>query len=325
MRELEILKKPLFWLFLFLVLVWSAVFSLPDQHLHLTFCDVGQGDATLISYQNEQILIDGGPDNQVLGCLSQKMPFWDRTIEMIVLTHPEDDHFGGLIDVIKRYNVKQFVINSVINDKPSFWDFYQTVLEEKAPIYSPKAGDKMESGPIHLSVLWPEEKLGSKEVWLGNTFFAHECFLEDESRLSSGEKHKFAQNGCLAKPSVLGTAVDSGELNETSIVLKLSFGHFCAFLTGDLPGKNEDQLETVGPCQVLKVAHHGSKFSTSEDFLKKIKPDLAVISVGKNNFGHPAWETLKRLGDLGIKVLRTDEKGEIEIISDGGKWWLKAR
>lgn len=280
MRGIEVLKKPIFWLILATILLWAGVFSLPDNRLHLVFCDVGQGDAILITYRQTQVLIDGGPDNKVLSCLSKNIPFWDRTLEMVILTHPEADHFSGLIDVIKRYNVKQFVSNSLVNDSAGFREFYQTVLAEKVNVYSPQAGDRLKIGPIELLVLWPKEKLGNQELWLG-------------------------------------------KLNETSIVLQLSFGNFCALFSGDIPGGVESQLDRVRPCQVLKIAHHGSKYSTGEEFLKKIEPQLAVISVGKNSFGHPTKEVIEKLRDLDIKILRTDIDGEIKIVSDGKKWGFR--
>jgi competence protein ComEC len=277
MKEIEILKKPLFWLVLILILVWAAVFSLPDNRLHLVFCDVGQGDAILVSYRQTQVLIDGGPDNRVLSCLSKHLPFWDRRLEMVILTHSEEDHFGGLVDVIKRYNVSYFVINSIDSLKKKSTGleaFYQLVLDKKSPIYSPKEGEEIKIGTFEFLVLWPREN-----------FYAT-------------------------------------ELNESSIVLKLNFGYFSALLPGDFPGKLENQLDLM-PVDLLKVAHHGSKYSTSEEFLEKINPKLAVISVGPNKFGHPTNEVLERLSNLAIEVLRTDKVGEIEIVSDGRGWYTK--
>ena len=295
MRGIEVTKKPIFWLILTAILLWAGVFSLPDNRLHLVFCDVGQGDAILITYKQTQILVDGGPNNKVLGCLADNIPFWDRTLEMVILTHPEADHFSGLIDVIKRYNVKQFVVNSIIPEstglpsealpaggaKLGFWEFYQVVLDEKVNIYSPQAGDRLKIGPIELLVLWPKEKLGNQELWLG-------------------------------------------KLNETSIVLQLSFGNFDTLLTGDIDFDVEKQVNLSrqrGEIEVLKIAHHGSKYSTGEEFLKKIKPQLAVISVGKNSFGHPTKEVIEKLRDLDIKILRTDQEGEIRVVSDGKNWY----
>jgi competence protein ComEC len=301
MKELAILKKPLFWFSLILILLWGIVASLPDKRLHLVFCDVGQGDAILVSYGRTQVLIDGGPDNKVSNCLSKHLPFWDRQIEMVVLTHADEDHFVGLIDVFKRYNVRYFVANSLINSKASFWQFYQLVLEEKASFYSPKVGEKIKIGNLEFLVLWPKERLGNSQIWRKENL----TYLSENKPLPD---------------SILTKATFSEELNDTSIVLQFSFGQSQALLTGDITEKVESQLD-LGKVEVLKVAHHGSKFSTSEEFLSKIKPKLAIISVGENRFGHPAQETLERLDQAGIKVLRTDREGNIEIVSNGWGWY----
>ena len=123
-------------------------------------------------------------------------------------------------------------------------------------------------------------------------------------------------------PQVLGLTAFAGKFNETAIVGQLSFGNFDALLTGDIGFDTEEKL-VLTPIEVLKIAHHGSKYSSGEDFLAKLKPALAVISVGKNSYGHPTAEVLGRLRDLGIKILRTDEAGDIEIISDGQNWQVR--
>jgi len=286
-------------LILLVGLVWSAVRQLPDKRLHLVFCDVGQGDAILITHGSSQILIDGGPNNQVLNCLANNMPFWDREIEMVVLTHPEKDHFGGLIDVIERYDVKYFVVNSVVNDSAGFWEFREVVLAEEALIFSPQEGERLKIGPLIFEVFWPEERLDDLLVW---SHFAEA--LRD-------------------KEKILGAASVAGNPNETSIVLKLSFGNFDTLLTGDIGFISEKKLDLadLGEIEVLKIGHHGSKYSTSEEFLAQVKPELAVISVGKNSFGHPTEEVLSKLTSLGIQYLRTDKQGEIEIVSDGKSWY----
>lgn len=282
------MKKLLAFLAFLAALIWAAVFYFPDNNLHLVFCNVGQGDAILVSKGFNQVLIDGGPDERVLECLSDNLPFWDRTIEMVVLTHPQADHLTGLISVLERYNVGHFVVNNIVNDTERFWRFREALIEEGTEIYNPKVGDKIKIANMSFTVLWPQEKLGNPLVWKRE-----------------------------AREKVLGASAYSGDFNETSVVLYLQFGNFCALLTGDIGQDTEAQLDRVGPCQVLKVAHHGSKYSTSAEFLKKTQPDLAVISVGKNRFGHPTREVLDRLTSAGAKILRTDQKGEIEIVSDG--------
>lgn len=277
----DLFKKPFFWLSLVLALIWLAIIKLPDQKLHLVFCDVGQGDAVLIYQGQNQVLLDGGPDSSVLTCLANHLPFYDRQIELMVATHPDADHLTGLIDVLERYNVSQLVINSTGKDSAVFRKFKEAVAEEGLKVYFPKKGEKIKLGSLSLAVLWPQ---------------------------SQGD--------------VLGITTLEGAVNELSLVFKLSFGDFDALLPGDITSQIEDRLD-LEEVKLLKVAHHGSKYSTSPEFLEKTSPQLAIISVGKNSFGHPTKEVLERLESLGVKILRTDLKGEIEVVTDGQKWGLK--
>jgi competence protein ComEC len=284
--------KYLFGSFALIVaLIIGAVVVYPDQNLHVVFCDVGQGDAILITKGTTQVLVDGGPNQKVLNCLSNNIPFWDKTIEMIILTHPDNDHLGGLPDVIERYNVTQLLSHGLIKDSAIFWTFRDKVLEKNIPVYSPKAGDKIQIGGIALEVLSPKEKMGDELVWKKET-----------------------------DSQVLGAYTYSIEPNEASIVTLLSYGNFDVLLPGDISSQTEEAIESDKDVEVLKVAHHGSKYSSSEEFLERINPDLAVISVGKNSYGHPTKEVLERLRNLKIQVLRTDLEGEIEISTNGKEW-----
>ena len=96
-----------------LYLVFFLLSQWPDRYVHVVFCDVGQGDAILINYQFWQALVDGGPDSQVLACLSDQMPFWDRRIELVVATHPDTDHINGLTQVLSRYQVQQVLVEPI--------------------------------------------------------------------------------------------------------------------------------------------------------------------------------------------------------------------
>jgi competence protein ComEC len=275
-------------------LILGAVLVYPDQNLHVVFCDVGQGDAILITKGTTQILVDGGPNQKVLGCLSNHLPFWDRTIEIVIATHLEKDHIGGLPDVIERYNVRQLISHSLVNDTAIFWAFRDKVLERNIPIFSPKVGDKIQLAGIVIKVLSPQEEMGSSLVWQNET-----------------------------SPQVLGTYTYIVEPNEASIVTLLSYGDFDLLLPGDISSQIEEVISTETEIEVLKIAHHASKYSSSEEFLERIDPDLAVVSVGKNSFGHPAKEVLERLSQQAIKLLRTDIDGEIEVVSDGSEWEVR--
>lgn len=289
------LKYLLFTLSLIAFLVLAVVISLPDQKMHLIFCDVGQGDAVLITQGQNQILVDGGPNDKVLGCLSKHMPFWDRDLEMVILTHPEADHLTGIVSVIDRYSVKHLITNSLVAETGVFSKLQEEVIAKKIPVYSPKLGDKIKISKLNFKILFPKEKLGNELVWKERS-----------------------------KAQVLGVEY-KGSFNQTAIVSEIEYGQFKALLTGDTGIDQEKQLEPeLEPVNVLKVAHHGSKTSTSDEFLAKVRPSLAVISVGASNrYGHPTSEVLNRLKAVGAKVYRTDLNGEVEIVSDGKSWYTK--
>lgn len=281
-----------------LALFW-VVWQWPDGKIHLVFCDVGQGDAELIVKGEIQVLVDTGPsDSKLGGCLSNNIPFWDRTIEMVVVTHPQRDHMGALDKVLSDYKVGRLVVNGVVGKGEEWEEVIGLVKSRGVEIYVPEAGDVVRLGEVELTVLWPEEEVGDKLAWMS----------EDPVERGGG---------------VLGAVSD---VNEISIVMRLEYGAFTAMLTGDLGEKEEQALVGEGvitPVEVLKVAHHGSKYSSSREFLEAAKPKLAVIEVGESNsYGHPSGDTTKRFDAVGSRILRTDIDGEVEVVSDGEKWWV---
>jgi competence protein ComEC len=273
------------------ILVFLIIFvfsSLEDKKLHVVICDVGQGDAILLRMPSQaQILIDGGPDKKVLECLSRYMPFWDRSLDAVILTHPHADHLTGLIDVVDRYHLNGFYIETVKTDSDS-----QKLLEAKL------AG----------------KNLSAKDLNKGD-------ILNDKS----GVKIKILfpkQNE--ASEIVHNTSIKN--LNDTSVVALLTYGNFSMLLTGDAENLVLSRVtDEAGDIDVLKVPHHGSKNGMSSELLDKIKPEVAVISAGEGNrYGHPARESLDLLSKAKTKIYRTDINGEIEIITDGLNYQLKS-
>lgn len=278
-------------LLLTLALVVVAVFQLPDSRFHLITCNVGQGDATLIIYQKIQILVDGGPDRKVLDCLGKYLPFWDREIELVILTHPDKDHFEGLVDVFQKYKVDSYMYNPITISKPEYKVLKNVVGRGHQTIILPYAGQTLRLGMIRLDILAPSEKLSINNYQLTN---------ERE--------------------------ITDAETNSYSVVSLVSFGKFKALLTGDMTPEISDRLATenaVGPVNYIKIPHHGSKNGVTLNLLKALMPKLAGISVGKNLYGHPAPEILKMLTDEGIKFLRTDKVGDIEVTTDGNSFRIK--
>ena len=294
-RNEKFLLFTLVGLFFFNILAWWIVFDLSKpQFLEVNFFDVGQGDAIFIKTPSgNQILIDGGPDSKILEKLGKEMPFWDRGIDSIILTHPERDHLAGLIDVLKSYKVENIIWTGIKREIPEAKEWENLIEKEKARVFIANSGQKVLLPEGVIEILFPFENL---------------------------EGEKFENS------------------NDTSIVAELIFNKNSFLFTGDISKSTENDLvfsENLNT-DVLKVAHHGSKNSTSEDFLEKVLPKIAVISVGKkgdsnpdcdnkerNPYGHPNCEVLERLKNFGIKVLRTDIDGDIKIISDGERIMIR--
>jgi len=276
-----------------------------DGRLHLIFCDVGQGDAILMRKNNFEVLIDGGPDKKVLSCLSQNMPFWDKELEIVVLTHPQADHLNGLIPVLEQYQVNYFIASPAGNSSAGFKKLKELIETKKIAVKNLYSGGKISLARFELLALWPEKS------WL----LAH---------LDSSESAPAFAKASVGE-AVLG-AQTSTNLNDFSLVFHLKYGEFDALLTGDADERMQDEIMAVSAVpevEVFKIPHHGSKTGMKEEFLEKVSPELAVISVGKNSWGHPAEEVIEKLSNLEIKILRTDENGEIEIVSDGKSWQIR--
>ncbi len=274
------------------VLVWLAAATLPDDNLHVSFLDVGQGDAILIQRGSQQVLVDGGPSPQAINlALGQEMPFWDRTIDLVVLTHPHADHLTGLVAVLNRYRVKQVIYSDLEYDSPLYAE-WRDIYDEWLDIIE-------------------EKNIGQIPVWAGQQINLGEVVIEV---LNPGES--------------LLTDTES-DINNNSVVTRLSMGKVSFLLTADI--QNEAELELITRraglnSTVLKVAHHGSATSTTAGFLAVVNPRLAVISVGEDNsFGHPSREVVVRLEQKlrEENIYRTDEHGTIEFITDGQRLWLR--
>lgn len=275
----DIIFVTLFLLVLANIFVWQFIFSL-DGNLKVVFFDVGEGDSIFIETpQGHQVLIDGGPSEQVLNKLPKVMPFWDKTIDLVVLTHPDYDHLAGLNHVLREYRVANVLWSGVRGDSKVFKDWANALNGEGAREIIAKSGNFLGLGFVKIVILYPLENISDQ--------------------------------------------LFGGTSNESSVVLKIFHGKISFLMTGDITQRVEKSLLRSGSqvvADILKVAHHGSKSSTSREFLMAARPLIAVISVGRNNYGHPNQETLSNLKEFGIKVLRTDDFGDIRINSDGNNF-----
>lgn len=255
------------------VLVWWEILGSTNKE-GVYFLDVGQGDSQLVVLPgNVKILIDAGRRNgRVLEHLSEIFHPTDKYIDLLVMSHPHFDHFGGFIDILERYRVGAFITPGTRNDIKSF-QLLESLLEEKeVPVVKLGRGDGIRHKEGSFDILWPvKESFG----W---------------------------------------------GLDESSLVLELSKKGATFLFTGDIGFKAEEEVLTFyeKEVDVLKVAHHGSKYSTSLPFLEVIRPFVAVIGVGENSWGHPTEEVLGRLSAFGTEIYRTDLDGNVKILIDDG-------
>lgn len=285
------MKKTLVLVVLALVTLGGTVFYqyviFNDNRLHVVFCDVGQGDAILITTpSNKYILMDGGPDRAVLDCLSRHLPFWERTIDLVLLSHPHADHFVGFLYVLERYTILSFATENLRNNTSAFEELNSALSNLTVPKKFVAQGDRWSlSDGVAISIVGPTTEF-------------------------------------LMRKDPDGLITDSAE--SASLTVLVSYGDFSVLLTGDAP---VDEMHEVGErldtVDVLQIPHHGSTTGLDRRVLVDFQPKLAVISVGKNNYGHPKKQILNLLQEQKIPVVRTDQRGDVEVISDGKTWYVK--
>jgi competence protein ComEC len=261
--------------------VGIAAANRPDGLVHVTVLDVGQGDAILVEGgRGGRLLVDGGPDpNRLLVTLDARIPPWDRRIDILVLTHPHEDHVAGLAVLMDRYRVGRVFEPGMIGPGPGY-RAWRTALDRLGIRPAPLAtGDTFGLDQIAFRVLWPDR--GSVPL----------------------------------KPADGGTAI-----NNVSIVLLGTVGRQRFLLAADIEEGIDPILLARGLPKVdlLKVAHHGSRTSSTGAFLDAVQPRVAVVSVGAGNpYGHPAPATIARIVDRRVRLFRTDLEGSVEATLDG--------
>lgn len=250
-------------------IAWYAAFEAgKERPPAFYFFDVGQGDSGLLQFGPVQILIDGGPANgKALAGLERAMAPSDRIIDIAILTHPHLDHYGGLIDIMERYEVRKFMDSGSVGAGPAHRNL-------PAADMTLAEGDTIRWGDWTVSILAPNREEKSDK-----------------------------------------------DPNKASVVMYLEGPGTSILYMGDAHGENEERLRKDYSLQadVLKVGHHGSRFSSTNAFVREVKPKIAVIGVGKNSYGHPAPAVTERLKALGAKIYATRERGMVKIVPKAGK------
>lgn len=278
-------------------LVMLVIGQWPSEEFRMVVCDVGQGDGIVLLKGRIQVVVDGGPSGErILACLEEQVPFWDREIELIVLTNTDYDHLNGLSAVVERYRVRQFVTSDGVHESAALTRFGEILRARGVTVTAVEQGDQLRilgQRVLELKVLWPPEV---KEEYVAVI----------TNQMAEAEREQ-----------ILGASAKRGDLNERSVVLEILEDEKRFLLMGDAGIQAEAELIKSGllhDVDYLKVGHHGSKYASSQEFLELIRPEVAVISVGeKNRYGHPTKETLSRLQQAGARVRRSDLEGVITV------------
>ena len=285
-------KKKIIIILLSVILLFSIFHFIP-KNLKIYFLDVGQGDCTfIVTPKNKTILIDGGGSTGSDFDVGEStlIPYiLDRgykKIDLMFISHFDQDHVGGLLTVLKELKVNRVCISKQEENSENYQKFLEIVKEKDIPATIVKLGDKIKiENSLYFDILWPQED-----------------------------------------------QITENRINNNAIVMKLNYNGFSCLFTGDIEKIAEDKMVSlykdkfVLESDILKVAHHGSKTSTTDNFLELVNPKNCLIGVGKNNlFGHPSNEIVERLEKLDVKVYRTDINGEISIIvNNKGKYIINS-
>lgn len=235
--------------------------------------DIGQGDAVLVRVDGRAVLIDAGPDDDVLFQLER---LGVRRLDLAVGSHAHADHIGGMDAVINAIDTRFYMDNGIAYSSGTYASVMKAVEARRVRYVAPEVGRVINLGDgAKLTVLAPPPK----------------PFSDTRS-----------------------------DQNSNSVILWLQHGDIDILFTGDAEEPTEAWLveQKVPDVDVLKVPHHGSDHSSTLTFLQAIKPEVAVISCGRDNkYGHPGPEAMARLTQVGAKVYRTDTMGQIRVVSDG--------
>lgn len=267
-------------------IVWSFYLSQKENDiLEVSFLDIGQGDAIFIEAPNgTQMLIDAGRDTAVLNELGRSMSFFDRSIDVVLVTHPDQDHIGGIPAVLENYEVGKFIDSFADTESSTYDEMNRRVLDEGAEYFVGVRGMLItldQENGVYFHILHPEpDEFAVTET--NDLSIIGKLVYGDTSFMLTGDAGK-AQEAMLY-------ATDGEYLHSS----------------------------------VLKAGHHGSKTSSSAAFVKIVDSTYAVISAGKDNsYGHPHKEVIDTLEKENIEILSTAEQGTIKFLSNGVDVWEK--
>ena len=265
-----------------------------NRKLKINFVDVGQGDCSfIITPDNKTILIDGGGNMLSSYDVGKKvvLPYilnrGYTKIDYVFISHFDQDHCGGILYLINEIKVNNVIIGKQYEQYENYKKFIEIAKSKKINIIPVKNNDKIKiEKNLCFNILWPD----------------------------------------------VNNMINENSINNNSMVFKLKYKSFSMLFTGDIEKIAENEIiqkyrdKNILKSNIIKIAHHGSKTSSTDEFLELVNAKEALIGVGKNNkFGHPNQETLEKLEAKKIRIYRTDENGEINIITDGNKYRIKTK
>lgn len=262
------------------VLLWHALlFSPGAASADIRFLPVGQGDAALITYGRLRVLVDAGPRALTAALVREHLPFFDRHIDLLILTHADTDHIGGAEVVLEKFPVRAIVYNGMPEEELAWLDLRAVAEKKGVPVIAFSRGDRIVYEGAVLEGLWPRKEHTAS--------IGREMALEDND---ASLVFAFEAEGVRA--------LFTGDIG------------FAA--------ENELIAAGFERADVLKVSHHGSPNASGLYFVEAVRPSISVVSVGENRYGHPAPRVMTRLAQAGSSVYRTDTDGEVRLrITDG--------
>jgi len=262
------------FLVLIIAVIWAGIVQAPSNTFKLSVLNVGQGDSIFIqTIDGQNVLVDGGPDDSVLNQLSQMMPFYERHIDAIFLTHPHSDHLFGLIQVLKRYQVDKVYLTGVVYTTNDYLEFLNIIKDKNISSQAVKAGDKISFSNAKITVLWPESDLSGKTIEnLNDSSLVLSVKADDFTALLLGDLEIENQEKLL----------NSKDLLDHYQIIKIAHH-------GSSNGYSEKLIDRIKPDSAV--------ISVGED----------------NKYGHPSSLVISSLEAKGIKIYRTDRDGLLEF------------
>ena len=274
------MKIRTFFLLIPTIVLLAFPFTTQAQNvMRVAFLDIGQGDAIYVEAPNgAQMIVDGGPEGSLMSPLSAVMPYLDHSINVIMVTNPDADHYAGFIDLLRDYDVGAVIEPGTVTHTPTHAQFQKEIAERNIPEVMARKGMTITLDPdagVTFTVLFPDRDV--------STWTTNDGSIEGILKYGT-TKIMFTGDGTKKTEGIL------------------------------LAENSADDLQS----DILKVGHHGSTTSSSDAFVGAVAPTTAIISAGRNNkYGLPKSETLTTLKRHGATILRTDELGTIIVTSDG--------